>query len=56
MTNEGLKQPLQKYAVSVDYPESITVFDFIPEFANSIQNILESRIEYLCGLDNIFLG
>jgi len=40
----------------VFFIKHITGIDLFPAFPNLIQNLLESRIEYLCGLGNIFLS
>jgi endonuclease G len=45
MTNEGSKQPLQKYVVSVDYLESITGINFFPSLPDSIESLMESTID-----------
>ncbi len=43
LPNEGSKQPLQNFVVTVDYVESITGIDFFPELPDTLEDRLESR-------------
>lgn len=45
MPNENSTRPLQQFVVSVDSLESLTGIDFFPELADSIESLLESKID-----------
>jgi endonuclease G, mitochondrial len=44
LRNEGSKEPLSEFAVSVDSVEKVTGIDFFPELPDSIETVVESRV------------